>query len=126
MGTTAGAGHPEIAREPVARPGVRAWAPVAPPERKPIPWPSSSGAVEQIKPKGISPCKSSHRPGRGGIDKARRVSFRRTLLPTCPGTTPAVLLKEERGYRVRKEIREMVIIAPQNLIMDPPFTKLTS
>jgi len=28
------------------------------------------------------------------------------------------------GYRVRKEIREMVIFAPQNLIMDPPFTKL--
>jgi two-component system CheB/CheR fusion protein len=25
---------------------------------------------------------------------------------------------------VRKEIREMVIFAPQNLIMDPPFTKL--
>jgi len=32
--------------------------------------------------------------------------------------------KEEHGYRVRKEIREMVIFAPQNLIMDPPFTKL--
>ncbi len=33
-------------------------------------------------------------------------------------------IKEEHGYRVRKEIREMVIFAPQNLIMDPPFTKL--
>jgi two-component system CheB/CheR fusion protein len=32
--------------------------------------------------------------------------------------------KEEHGYRVCKEIREMVIFAPQNLIMDPPFTKL--
>ena len=32
--------------------------------------------------------------------------------------------QEESGYRVRKEIREMVIFAPQNLIMDPPFTKL--
>jgi two-component system CheB/CheR fusion protein len=32
--------------------------------------------------------------------------------------------KDEHGYRVRKEIREMVIFAPQNLIMDPPFTKL--
>jgi two-component system, chemotaxis family, CheB/CheR fusion protein len=31
---------------------------------------------------------------------------------------------EERGYRVNKEIREMVIFAPQDLIMDPPFTKL--
>src|SRR5690606_26109286 len=32
--------------------------------------------------------------------------------------------KEDRGWRVRKEIREMVIFAPHNLIMDPPFTRL--
>jgi two-component system CheB/CheR fusion protein len=32
--------------------------------------------------------------------------------------------QDERGYRVRKEIREAVVFAPQNLIMDPPFTKL--
>jgi two-component system CheB/CheR fusion protein len=30
----------------------------------------------------------------------------------------------ERGYQVAKSIREMVIFAPQNIIMDPPFTKL--
>lgn len=33
-------------------------------------------------------------------------------------------IKEEGGYRVNKTIREMVIFAPQNIIMDPPFTKL--
>jgi two-component system CheB/CheR fusion protein len=33
-------------------------------------------------------------------------------------------VQEERGYRVGKEIREAVIFAPQNVIMDPPFTKL--
>jgi two-component system CheB/CheR fusion protein len=33
-------------------------------------------------------------------------------------------VEEERGYRVSKSIREMVIFAPQNIIMDPPFTKL--
>jgi two-component system CheB/CheR fusion protein len=32
--------------------------------------------------------------------------------------------KEEHGWRVRKEIRELVIFAPQNLILEPPFTKL--
>ena len=32
--------------------------------------------------------------------------------------------KEEHGCRVTAEIREMVIFAPQSLIMDPPFTKL--
>ncbi len=33
-------------------------------------------------------------------------------------------VKEGNGYRVGKEIREMVVFAPQNVIMDPPFTKL--
>jgi chemotaxis methyl-accepting protein methylase/flagellar motor protein MotB len=32
--------------------------------------------------------------------------------------------KLELGYRVSTEIREMVVFAQQNLIMDPPFTKL--
>jgi two-component system CheB/CheR fusion protein len=32
--------------------------------------------------------------------------------------------KADGGYRVTKPIREMVIFAPQNIIMDPPFTKL--
>jgi two-component system CheB/CheR fusion protein len=33
-------------------------------------------------------------------------------------------VKEEAGYRVKKEIREMVVFATQNVIKDPPFTKL--
>jgi len=33
-------------------------------------------------------------------------------------------IREECGYRVSQEIREMVIFAPQNLVTDPPFTKL--
>jgi two-component system, chemotaxis family, CheB/CheR fusion protein len=34
-------------------------------------------------------------------------------------------IKDELGgYSVKKEIREMVIFAPQNLVMHPPFTKL--
>jgi len=32
--------------------------------------------------------------------------------------------KEEAGYRVKKDIREMVVFAIQNVIKDPPFTKL--
>lgn len=31
---------------------------------------------------------------------------------------------DEKGYRINKSIRETVIFAPQNIIMDPPFTKL--
>jgi len=33
-------------------------------------------------------------------------------------------VQDEHGYQVSKEIREMVIFAPQNLTMDPPFTRL--
>ncbi|MGB4499274.1 MAG: CheR family methyltransferase [Methylococcaceae bacterium] len=32
--------------------------------------------------------------------------------------------KEDSGYRINKEIREMVVFAVQNVIKDPPFTKL--
>jgi two-component system CheB/CheR fusion protein len=33
-------------------------------------------------------------------------------------------VKEESGYRIKKDIREMVVFAVQNVIKDPPFTKL--
>ncbi len=33
-------------------------------------------------------------------------------------------VKDDGGYRIRKEIREMVVFAVQNVIKDPPFTKL--
>ena len=33
-------------------------------------------------------------------------------------------VEDEGTYRVCSEIREMVVFAPQNVIMDPPFTKL--
>jgi two-component system CheB/CheR fusion protein len=32
--------------------------------------------------------------------------------------------KDDHGFRVSAEIRSMVTFAPQNIIMDPPFTKL--
>ena len=33
-------------------------------------------------------------------------------------------VKEDAGYRVKKEIREMVVFAIHNVIKDPPFTRL--
>lgn len=32
--------------------------------------------------------------------------------------------KEDGGYRIRKEVREMVVFAPHNLLSDPPFSRL--
>ena len=33
-------------------------------------------------------------------------------------------IKDDAGYKVKKEIRDMVVFAIQNVIKDPPFTKL--
>ena len=33
-------------------------------------------------------------------------------------------LKENDAYRVRNQIRDMIVFAPQNIIKDPPFSKL--
>jgi two-component system, chemotaxis family, CheB/CheR fusion protein len=32
--------------------------------------------------------------------------------------------REDGGYRVRKELRELVVFAPHNLLSDPPFSRL--
>ena len=33
-------------------------------------------------------------------------------------------IKEDAGYRVKKELREMAVFAVQSVIKDPPFTRL--
>ena len=33
-------------------------------------------------------------------------------------------IRDEGGYRVKKELREMIVFAVQNVIKDPPFTRL--
>jgi chemotaxis methyl-accepting protein methylase len=62
---------------------------------------------------------------RDAIDKARQGVFLSNIsADVSEARLKRFFSKEAGGYRVRKEIREMVIFAPQNLIMDPPFTKL--
>ena len=41
-----------------------------------------------------------------------------------PDRLARFFVEENHGYRIAKEIREMVIFAPHDLISDPPFTKL--
>lgn len=59
------------------------------------------------------------------IDKARQGLYPASIIKDV--SAPRLrrfFVKEEGGYRVGKEIRDMVIFAPQTVIMDPPFTKL--
>jgi two-component system CheB/CheR fusion protein len=59
------------------------------------------------------------------IDKARHGFFPENIAAdVSPARLTRFFAKEPGGYRVKKEVRAMVIFAPQNLIMDPPFTKL--
>jgi chemotaxis methyl-accepting protein methylase len=62
---------------------------------------------------------------RDAIDKARQGFYLANIAADVPPERlHRFFIKEEGGYRVNKEIREMVTFATQNLIMDPPFTKL--
>ena len=59
------------------------------------------------------------------IDKARQGIYPENICADVSAEQLRRFFKrEDRGYRVTNEIREMVIFAPQSLIMDPPFTKL--
>jgi two-component system CheB/CheR fusion protein len=59
------------------------------------------------------------------IDRARIGAYPANIAADVSETRlRRFFVQDERGYRVSKEIREMVIFAPQNLVMDPPFTKL--
>ena len=83
-------------------------------------------AVEHLKPRGnFSLQVFATDLDRDAVDKARQGFFPANLTAdVSPERLRRFFVEEERGYRVAKEIREMVIFAPQNLIMDPPFTKL--
>jgi PAS domain S-box-containing protein len=59
------------------------------------------------------------------IDKARLGFYSANIeSDVSPQRIDRFFAKDRNGYRINKEIREMVIFAPQNIIRDPPFTKL--
>jgi chemotaxis methyl-accepting protein methylase len=59
------------------------------------------------------------------IDKARQGYYPATITENVTSLRIARLFTQEgSGYRIAKEIRDMVIFAPQNIITDAPFTKL--
>ena len=60
-----------------------------------------------------------------GIEKARQGIYPENIrADVSPERINRFFIKDERGWRLKTEIREMVIFAPQSVILDPPFTKL--
>jgi two-component system CheB/CheR fusion protein len=59
------------------------------------------------------------------IDKARQGTFSVSIAADVSAARLArFFLREGDGYRIKKEVRDLVIFAPQNVLVDPPFTKL--
>jgi two-component system CheB/CheR fusion protein len=59
------------------------------------------------------------------IDKARSGVYPANITAdVSPERLNRFFVKVEHGYRVATEIREIVVFAPQSLILDSPFTKL--
>jgi two-component system, chemotaxis family, CheB/CheR fusion protein len=59
------------------------------------------------------------------IDKAREGVFSANISKNMsPERLDKYFIKVDRGYQVGSDIRDMVIFAQQNMIKDPPFTKI--
>ncbi|WP_447598188.1 CheR family methyltransferase [Nitrospira sp. Nam80] len=59
------------------------------------------------------------------VEKARQAVYPNTIVQdVSPDRLRRFFVKEDGIYRIHKNIREMVVFAPHNVIMDPPFTKL--
>lgn len=59
------------------------------------------------------------------IEKARKGTYPASIKgDVSPDRIKRFFVSEAQGYRLNATIREMVVFAPQNVIKDPPFTKL--
>ena len=83
-------------------------------------------AVEELKSKGNFTIQIFATDlDRDAIEKARQGLFSANIAADVSAERlKRFFKKDERGYRVRQEVRERVIFAPQNIILEPPFTKL--
>ena len=83
-------------------------------------------AMEQVKPAGnVSFQIFATDLDKEAIEKARIGVYPANITAdVSPERLRRFFVQEEPGFRVGKEIRETAVFAPQNVIMDPPFTKL--
>jgi two-component system CheB/CheR fusion protein len=59
------------------------------------------------------------------VDRARRAFYPANIAAdVAPERLARHFVQEDNGYRLNRNIREMVILAPQNVVSDPPFTRL--
>jgi chemotaxis methyl-accepting protein methylase/flagellar motility protein MotE (MotC chaperone) len=83
-------------------------------------------ALEQAKPNGNFTLQIFATDlDRDAIDRARQGNYPANIAQdVSPERLRRYFSKDGSVYRISKDIREMVTFATQNIIMDPPFTKL--
>ncbi|MHB8535759.1 MAG: chemotaxis protein CheB [Sulfuricaulis sp.] len=82
--------------------------------------------IDQIKPKGRFTLQIFATDlDQDAINKARQGAYPLNIeADVTPERLTRYFAATEKGYLANKEIREMVIFAPQNIITDPPFTRM--
>lgn len=84
-----------------------------------------SEALDQVAPRNLTFQIFATDLDRDAIERARQGIYPANIAAdVSPERLRRFFHQDDRGCRVRKEIREAVVFAPQNIIMDPPFTKL--
>lgn len=59
------------------------------------------------------------------VERARRAFYPSNIAAdVAPERLARHFVQEDNGYRLNRNIRETVILAPQNVVSDPPFTRL--
>ena len=59
------------------------------------------------------------------LDKARHGLYAKSVTQdVSPERLRRFFVEEDGGYRVSKSLRELVVFARQNLISDPPFSRM--
>ncbi|MCC6453769.1 MAG: PAS domain-containing protein [Caldilineaceae bacterium] len=59
------------------------------------------------------------------LRRARDGFYPETIAADVSGTRlQRFFVKEQGGYRIRKDVRELVLFAPHNLLKDPPFSRI--
>ena len=62
---------------------------------------------------------------KNAIEKARQGVFSASITAdVSPERLERFFVREGDRYRVKKEVRDLVVFAPQNILVDPPFTRL--
>jgi len=115
-----------LARYPAGK-ALRAWVPACSTGEEAYSLAISfREALDKIKPKGrFSLQIFATDLDQDAINRARQAVYPANIAADVPAQRlTRFFVEDEKGYRVSEAIREMVVFAPQNIIMGPPFTRL--